>query len=111
MKSIKCLVFTLALLLVFTGCTKGDRDTVQPANESKSVDFPDLTQSVSNAKTDEAEPDEMEELLSQQPVAVNSGSSHIVNGQWIYIISNINSETADEPAESSFSSYSVKDYI
>lgn len=30
---------------------------------------------------------------------------------WIYIICNINSETADEPAESSFSSYSVRDYI
>lgn len=166
---IKYPVFILALLLLLTGCTKGDSDTVQPANESKSVDFPDLTQSVSNVKTDEVEPeppvslgfeitnedvfekgyystqyndfssadiyfesnnepdsdiewrvyitdeevgpDEMEELLSQQPVAVNSGSSHIVNGQWIYIICNINSETADEPAESSFSSYSVRDYI
>lgn len=56
--------------------------------------------------------EEAEKLVdTQEPIAINDGSTHICEGQWIYVFCNINSKTASEPTDSSFNMYSMRDYI
>ena len=54
--------------------------------------------------------DEIRELSKTEPLAVNEGSDAISEGQWIYILCNINKETASAPVDSTFHLTSLRDY-
>lgn len=58
----------------------------------------------------ELEDKELDELLTQEPIAINEGSADIQSGQWIYVFCNINSVTAKSPSDSTFKLYSFRDY-
>ena len=55
--------------------------------------------------------EEIDNLSTQNPVAINEGSTSVNGGQWIYVLCNINSKTASEPSNSSFRFYSFRDYV
>ena len=54
--------------------------------------------------------DEIKELSKTKPLAVNEGSDAIREGQWIYVLCNINKETASAPVDSTFHLSSFRDY-
>lgn len=54
--------------------------------------------------------DEIYALEDMEPVAVNKGEAEIKQGQWIYVLCNINSQTSDKPSDSMFSIGSFRDY-
>ena len=54
--------------------------------------------------------DEIKELAKTKPLAVNEGSDAIYEGQWIYVLCNINKETASAPVDSTFHLSSFRDY-
>ena len=54
--------------------------------------------------------DEIQELSRTKPLAVNEGSDAISEGQWIYVLCNINKETASAPVDSTFHLISLRDY-
>ena len=54
--------------------------------------------------------DEIKELSNTKPLAVNEGSDAICEGQWIYVLCNINKETASSPVESTFHLSSFRAY-
>lgn len=59
---------------------------------------------------DELDDSQIDELLTQEPIATNEGSASIESGQWIYVFCNINSKTAESPTNSTFNLYSFRDY-
>lgn len=54
--------------------------------------------------------EEIDELLNQEPIAINEGSADINAEQWIYVFCNINSKTSASPTNSTFKLYSLRDY-
>ena len=54
--------------------------------------------------------EEIKELSETKPLAVNEGSDSIHEGQWIYVLCNINKETASDPVDSTFHLSSYRDY-
>jgi len=54
--------------------------------------------------------DEIKELSKTKPLAVNEGSDAIEEGQWIYVLCNINKETATAPVDSTFHLSSFRAY-
>ena len=54
--------------------------------------------------------DEIKELSKTKPLAVNEGSDAISEGQWIYVLCNINKETASAPVDSTFHLSSFRAY-
>ena len=54
--------------------------------------------------------DEIKELSKTKPLAVNEGSDAIEEGQWIYVLCNINKETATAPVDSTFHLSSFRSY-
>ena len=54
--------------------------------------------------------DEIKELSKTKPLAVNEGSDAIEEGQWIYVLCNINKETAAAPVDSTFHLSSFRAY-
>ena len=54
--------------------------------------------------------EDIKELSKTKPLAVNEGSDSIHEGQWIYILCNINKETASAPVDSTFRLWSFRDY-
>ncbi|MGN0325901.1 MAG: hypothetical protein ACI4DW_06300 [Lachnospiraceae bacterium] len=54
--------------------------------------------------------EEIGDLSTQDPVAINEGSARVNGGQWIYVLCNINSKTASEPSNSTFRFYSFRNY-
>ena len=54
--------------------------------------------------------DEIKELSKTKPLAVNEGSDAIREGQWIYVLCNINKETASAPVDSTFHLSSFRAY-
>ena len=54
--------------------------------------------------------DEIKELSKTKPLAVNEGSDAIREGQWIYVLCNINKETASAPVDSTFHLSSFRNY-
>ena len=54
--------------------------------------------------------DEIKELSKTKPLAVNEGSDAIEEGQWIYVLCNINKETATDPVDSTFHLSSFRAY-
>ena len=55
--------------------------------------------------------DEIKELSKTDPLAVNEGSDVIYEGQWIYVLCSINTETASAPVDSTFHLSSYRAYI
>ena len=53
---------------------------------------------------------EIKELSKTKPLAVNEGSDAITEGQWIYVLCNINKETATAPVDSTFHLSSFRAY-
>ena len=58
----------------------------------------------------ELDDEEIDELLTKEPIAINSGSADIYSGQWIYVFCSVNSKTAESPTNSTFEMYSFADY-
>lgn len=54
--------------------------------------------------------DEIKELAKTEPLAINEGSDSISEGQWIYVLCNINKETASAPVDSTFYLSSYRGY-
>lgn len=54
--------------------------------------------------------EEIDNLSTQNPVAINEGSARVNGGQWIYVLCNINSKTTSEASNSTFRFYSFRDY-
>ena len=54
--------------------------------------------------------EEIKELAKTKPLAVNEGSDSIREGQWIYVLCNINKETASAPVDATFHLSSFRDY-
>lgn len=54
--------------------------------------------------------DEIKKLAKTEPLAINEGSDSIFEGQWIYVICNINKETASAPVDSTFYLSSYRGY-
>ena len=54
--------------------------------------------------------EEIKELAKTKPLAVNEGSDSIREGQWIYVLCNINKETASDPVDATFHLSSFRDY-
>ena len=74
-------------------------------NESGS----DIEWSVYLSDTELSE-EEIKELSKTEPLAVNEGSDAISEGQWIYVLCNINNETASSPVDSTFHLTSFRAY-
>ena len=55
--------------------------------------------------------DEIKELSKTEPLLVNEGSDSIREGQWIYVLCNINKDTASSPVNSAFNLSSYRDYV
>ena len=54
--------------------------------------------------------DEIDDLSKTESLGVNEGSNAICEGQWIYVLCNINKETASVPADSIFRLSSFRAY-
>ena len=54
--------------------------------------------------------DEIKDLSKTKPLAVNEGSDSRREGQWIYVLCNINKETASAPVDATFHLSSFRDY-
>ena len=54
--------------------------------------------------------EEIKELAKTKPLAGNEGSASIREGQWIYVLCNINKETASAPVDATFHLSSFRDY-
>lgn len=77
---------------------------------STNVSDPAVEWSVYIINNELSEEDAKKMVNLPEPFAINEGSAHIREGQWIYVYCNINSETASEPTDSSFNMYSLRDY-
>ena len=55
--------------------------------------------------------EEVEQLAEQEPITIDQGATCIKTGQWIYVLCNINSKTADDPSDASFSACGYATYI
>jgi len=55
--------------------------------------------------------EEIDDLSKTESLGVNEGSNEIREGQWIYVLCNINKETASVPVDSTFRLSSFRAYI